>query len=197
MNNKKKKMTLLLALIALIGVIGYGAYSYYWSEESYENTSETVTISSFDPQVNGYFIYGSSSTNSNLDCDTSNYGSSGIIECTNEVSINNNGETSITVEVNSEDATIDYTSNYIDSLSAETAEFRFGSEDSSETTSTTLNAGESTTMYVKVRLVNSNLYNSSNVNNPNSNSYGEFVTQPITGGEFTVSLPYTLKATQN
>jgi len=200
MKNKKKKITLLLALVALLGIMGYGAYSYYWSEEDYENTSDTITISSFDPRVNNYFIYESDSYNSYLYCDTSKYASAGIIECTNEVSIANNGDTPITVSVDSTEARINFIEDtYISNLSAEAAEFRFGSAESSATTSTSLNAGDSTIMYVKVRLVNSDLYNESNINssNSNSNSNSTFVTAPVTGGEFTVSLPYTLTATQN
>ena len=94
--NKKKTIILVLLLFAVVGIAGYGVYSYFWTEGSFDGySSSTISVASFDPQVNVAGFVGEGGTVT-LTCPDSETGNE-TIECTGTVTVTNNGGSDITV----------------------------------------------------------------------------------------------------
>ena len=113
--DKKKLLILVLFLFAIVGIAGYGAYSYFWTDGTITGRSDTVTISSFDPQVsyNGSFIGNGGEIT--LTCPNTANGT-GVIDCSGTIEVYNNGGTDIEVSVSNGTASVDPI--YYDSASA-------------------------------------------------------------------------------
>ena len=182
-SNKKKLIAIFLFLFALSGVIGYGAYSYYWTQGSYETEEETINIIAFDPEVYNHsseFFLGNGGTLP-LSCEKEQSNGHETVECYGDATISNKGGTDITLAV--ENSSVDLS--YIDGVDIDYsgATFTLGAE--------TLAPGEQTTITVRVPLV---------IDNGTANGDGGYdpveVHAPVSGGEFTVSANFKLKATQ-
>ena len=182
-SNKKQLILIFLFLFAISGVIGFGAYSYYWTQGSYETEEETINIIAFDPEVYNHgsqFFLGNGGTIP-LSCGTNSSNGHETITCTGDATIFNYGGTDITLEVENESVDVSYLSGVDVDYSGAT--FELGT--------TTLSPNEQTTITVTVPLV---------IDNGTTSGDGGYepvqVSAPVSGGEFTVSANFKLKATQ-
>ncbi len=98
--DKKKLLVLVLLLFVAIGLTGYGVYSYYWTQGDFEGNSNTVTVASFDPRVtiSGGSNFLGSGGGLSITCPNTETGT-GTITCTGNLTVSNDGGTSVYVDV--------------------------------------------------------------------------------------------------
>ena len=182
--DKKKLFVLILFLFAIIALAGYGVYSYFWTEGNFSGTSDTVQISSFDPQtsVNGFVGSGGSVT---LTCpSTANSGDT--VNCTGEVSVYNNGDTGITVSTSDESAEVNESS-YKDYEAGDSSENVTTGTPTFQWSNTTIAANSSENLTITVPVTISSAFTSDTAVEK-SNAYK--------GGSYEVEVYFNLKATQ-
>ena len=178
--DKKKLLVLVLLLFMLIGVAGYGVYSYFWTQGSFNGTSNQVSIASFDPRTNinndDFLGHGGSIT---ISCPNSYTGNENLY-CDGSITVSNNGGTDIIVEV-------------LEASSSKYAEENMTANVSSPNfswTSKTIKAGSSETLEISVPVSISSDYGSDS---------GVERTTPFDGSEETgveINTSFKLKATQ-
>ena len=184
-NNKKFLATFLL-LFAIAGVIGYGAYSYYWTDGSVTSGTQHIEVSSFNPTfyVDGSHEFINSTQGSiSLSCPSTSSGSEQV-ECTGSISVYNQGDSDITVEIDSSNSGVS-TYGSSSSLNASITDVDY------DWSSTTISPGSSETLYVTVYVdIDNGLGSSASVDNP------EYVTSAVPGGTVNVTANLKIIATQ-
>lgn len=146
MNNKSNKQSkrklfiIVLLLFMVITVTGYGAYSYFYTTGNF-GASGTISVASFDPEVDitsDFVGHGGSIT---LTCPESSSGS-GTVNCTGSLSVSNNGGTDITVAASNGVATVSPITSDSATATAGTPTFAWSS--------TTITPGDSATLTITV-----------------------------------------------
>lgn len=184
-NNGKKKIVVVLLLFAISALVGYGVYSYYWTEGSFSGKGSTIEIAAFDPQTtidndSDFLGHGGSL---HISCPDSTYGNESM-SCSGSVLVSNNGDTAITVEVlDAESGAYDVNVSEGSSFEIDTSTPSFG------WTSTTINAGESTTLSITVPFTVSSDYGSDVAVDAGSSAEHD-------GDAIGISTSFKLKATQ-
>ena len=189
MKNKKKFLALFIFLFALAGVIGYGVYSYYWTDGTVSSNTEQITLSSFNPTFsidgNHQFIH-SENGQITLSCPSTSTGSE-LVECTGTVDVYNDGDTYITLSVDTSDSEITTYSQYSSSkgISHSVSSVDYYWDDS------TLAPGESArlTITAYVDIDNGTNYGS-------GGSEAEYVTSAVEGANIDVTASLKIVATQ-
>ena len=190
--DKKKMLVLALFIFAVVGLAGYGVYSYYWTQGSFDSNSNTIKVTSFNPEtyIDGNFDFLGNGGTVTLSCGntSSYYYSNGheTVTCTGGVSVTNNGGTDITLEVEDTNASLNGGSE-IASISS--TSLKWDSSDSS--VSNLISSSNSDYLNITVE-----------VEVDNGAGVGESddaveVTSPVIGGEFYVDVSFRLKATQD
>ena len=189
MKNKKKFLALFIFLFALAGVIGYGVYSYYWTDGTVTSNTEQITISSFNPtfSIDGdhKFIH-SENGQITLSCPSTSTGSE-LVQCTGTVDVYNDGDTYITLSVDTSDSEITSYSQYSSSkgISHSVSSVDYYWSDS------TLAPGSSATLTITayVDIDNGTNYGS-------GGSEAEYVTSAVEGANIDVTASLKIVATQ-
>jgi len=143
--DKKKIVILLLVIFAVVGIAGYGVYSYYWTQGDFDGVGSTIEIAAFDPQttVDSDSDFLGNGGEVHISCPDSTEGNEHM-SCEGSVLVSNNGDTDITVEVlNAESGAydVDVSDSSFD-IDTGTPSFSWSS--------TTIAAGESTTLNISV-----------------------------------------------
>lgn len=93
-SNKRTLIILILAIIALIGVAGYGVWSRFYTNGDF-GASNTISVSEFNPTVDGTFIYNAASSSRNATVDEYDGG----YYVYDTVTIRNDGDTDVEINI--------------------------------------------------------------------------------------------------